>query len=103
MEIEEEALKKYPDKKVVLARGNTCLSCGKVCREAYLNGYRQAKKDLTMTPDHVGVVKTVKGETIKKAVEWLRENIYKHVYKQGDDLGFPTAEFLKDFKKYMEK
>ena len=46
---EEEALKLYPDKKVVLARGNTCLSCGRVRREAYINGYQQAEKDLALT------------------------------------------------------
>ena len=35
---------------------------------------------------------------IEKAVEWLKENIYQRVYKQGDCLGFPTAEFLEEFK-----
>jgi len=39
---------------------------------------------------------------IEKAAEWLKENIYQRVYKQGDSLGFPTAEFLEEFKKAMK-
>lgn len=39
---------------------------------------------------------------IEKACEWLKENIYQRVYKQGDSLGFPTAEFLEGFKKAMK-
>lgn len=39
---------------------------------------------------------------IEKACEWLKYNIYHRVYECGDRLGFPTAEFLKDFRKYME-
>lgn len=39
---------------------------------------------------------------IEKAAGWLKENIYKRVYKQGDCLGFPTAEFLEEFKKAMK-
>lgn len=41
--------------------------------------------------------------TIEKAIEWLRENIYNRVYECGDKLGFPTADFLADFKKAMEE
>ena len=47
--VNEKAWLLYPDKKVVLARGNTCLSCGKVQRKAYLEGYYQAQKDLALT------------------------------------------------------
>lgn len=39
---------------------------------------------------------------IEKACEWLKYNIYHRVYECGDRLGFPTADFVKDFKKYME-
>ena len=52
--------------------------------------------------DNKGIEYTRTDAFVEKAAEWLKENIYKHVYKQGDDLGFPTAEFLKDFKKYMK-
>lgn len=47
--VNEKAWLLYPDKKVVLARGYTCLSCGKVKREAYLEGYYQSQKDLALT------------------------------------------------------
>ena len=40
---------------------------------------------------------------IEKACEWLRENIYHRVYECGDRLGFPTADFIKDFRKAMEE
>ena len=40
---------------------------------------------------------------IEKAIEWLRENIYNRVYECGDKLGFPTADFIEDFKKAMEE
>ena len=43
-----------------------------------------------------------KEQTINKACEWLKENIYNRVYKCNDGLGFPTAVFLADFKKAME-
>ena len=41
--ITEEVIKKaanerYPDQSVVLGRGNTCLSCGKVQRDAFKAG-----------------------------------------------------------------
>lgn len=36
--IKEKAENLYPDKKVVLARGNTCLSCGRVKRESFEAG-----------------------------------------------------------------
>ena len=36
--IKEKAEDLYPDKKVVLARGNTCLSCGRVKRESFEAG-----------------------------------------------------------------
>ena len=36
--IKEMAGNRYPDKKVVLARGNTCLSCGRVKRESFEAG-----------------------------------------------------------------
>lgn len=38
---------------------------------------------------------------IEKACEWLKENIYHRVYECGDRLGFPTADFIKDFRKAM--
>ena len=40
---------------------------------------------------------------IDKACEWLRENIYHRVYECGDRLGYPTADFLKDFRKAIEE
>jgi len=40
---------------------------------------------------------------IDKACEWLKENIYHRVYECGDRLGYPTADFLKDFRKAMEE
>lgn len=43
-----------------------------------------------------------KNQTIDKTCAWLKENIYHRVYEQGDRLGFPTAEFIKDFRKAME-
>ena len=39
---------------------------------------------------------------VDKACKWLRENIYHRVYECGDRLGYPTADFLKDFRKAME-
>ena len=39
---------------------------------------------------------------IEKACAWLKENIYQHIYKQGEQLGFPTAVFLEEFKKAMK-
>ena len=36
--INEKSEDLYPDKKVVLARGNTCLSCGRVKRESFEAG-----------------------------------------------------------------
>ena len=39
---------------------------------------------------------------VEKACEWLKENIYHRVYECGDRLGFPTADFIKDFRKAME-
>jgi len=38
---------------------------------------------------------------VEKACEWLKENIYHRVYECGDRLGYPTADFLKDFRKAM--
>lgn len=43
-----------------------------------------------------------KQQWIDDACEWLRENIYHKVYECGDRLGFPTAEFLKEFRKAMK-
>ena len=40
---------------------------------------------------------------VDKACEWLRENIYHRVYECGDKLGYPTADFLKCFRKAMEE
>lgn len=39
---------------------------------------------------------------IEKACEWLKENIYYRVYKCGDELGFPTYEFIESFRKAMK-
>lgn len=39
---------------------------------------------------------------VEKVCEWLRENIYHRVYECGDRLGYPTADFLKDFRKAMQ-
>jgi hypothetical protein len=36
--IEKEVNERHPDRPVVLGRGNTCLSCGKVQREAFKAG-----------------------------------------------------------------
>ena len=41
--------------------------------------------------------------SVEKACEWLRENIYHRVYECGDRLGYPTADFLKDFRRAMEE
>lgn len=38
--IKEKVEDLYPDKKVVLARGNTCLSCGRVKRESFKAGVK---------------------------------------------------------------
>ena len=40
---------------------------------------------------------------VEKACEWLKENIYHRVYECGDRLGYPTADFIKDFRKAMEE
>lgn len=40
--IKEKSENLYPDKKVVLARGNTCLSCGRVKRESFEAGANYA-------------------------------------------------------------
>ena len=50
-----------------------------------------------------GGSKNARKQFIEEACEWLRENIYHRVYEQGDRLGFPTAEFIKDFRKALEK
>ena len=39
---------------------------------------------------------------IEKACEWLKDNIYHRVYECGDRLGFPTANFIEDFRNYMK-
>lgn len=44
----------------------------------------------------------LKQQFIEKAYDWLKDNIYNRVYECGDKLGFPTAEFLNQFKAYME-
>lgn len=36
----------YPDKKVVLARGNTCLSCGRVKRESFEAGANHVLEEI---------------------------------------------------------
>lgn len=46
--------------------------------------------------------KEIKLLVIDKACEWLKENIYHRVYECGDRLGFPTADFIKDFRKAMK-
>lgn len=43
----------------------------------------------------------VEQPVIEKACDWLKENIYHRVYECGDRLGFPTADFIKDFRKAM--
>lgn len=51
----------------------------------------------------MAVANQIKQGVIDKACEWLKENIYHRVYECGDRLGFPTADFIKDFRKSMEK
>ena len=51
----------------------------------------------------MAVANQIKQRTIDKACEWLKENIYHRVYECGDRLGFPTADFIKDFRKAMEE
>lgn len=51
----------------------------------------------------MAVANQIKQGVIDKACEWLRENIYHRVYECGDRLGYPTADFLKDFRKAMEE
>lgn len=43
-----------------------------------------------------------KQQLIDDACEWLKENIYHRVYECGDRLGFPTADFIEDFRKAMQ-
>ena len=45
----------------------------------------------------------MKQRWLSDACEWLRENIYHRVYECGDRLGYPTADFLNDFRKAMEE
>ena len=49
----------------------------------------------------MAVANRIKQGIIDKACEWLKENIYHRVYECGDRLGFPTADFIKDFRKAM--
>ena len=46
--------------------------------------------------------KSLQLDFVNKACEWLKENIYHRVYECGDRLGFPTADFIKDFRKAMK-
>ena len=75
---EEEALKLYPDKKVVLTRGDTCLSCGRVRREAYINGYQQAEKDLSLTWEDIENVCLIAREVHQFRGFWS-ESVYQEV------------------------
>lgn len=40
----KELMAKYPDEPVVLGRGNTCLSCGSVQRDAFKEGVEWARE-----------------------------------------------------------
>ncbi len=44
-----------------------------------------------------------KERTIKKACEYLKDNIYRNLYCVNGETGFPTAEFIKDLRKYLEE
>ncbi len=76
-EEQDEALVKYLDECGETQDSDLC--CG------FIDGWDKA--DETM---------------IDKACEWLKENIYHRVYECGDRLGFPTADFIKDFRKAMK-
>lgn len=47
--IEKEANERYPNRPVVLGRGNTCLSCGEVQRDAFKAGVEWHKNHLWHT------------------------------------------------------
>ena len=84
-EVNEKAWLLYPDKKVVLARGHTCLSCGKVQREAYLEGYYQAQKDLALTLEDIN------------KIEIIIKDVYRD-YPHGIEIKQFGQEVLKRFK-----
>ena len=44
-----------------------------------------------------------KERTIKKACEYLKDNIYRNLYCVNGEAGFPTAEFIKELRKYLEE
>lgn len=48
--IEKEANERYPDIPVVLGRGNTCLSCGEVRRDAFETGAKWQKSSVWHKP-----------------------------------------------------
>lgn len=48
--IEKEANERYPDRPVVLGRGNTCLSCGEVQRDAFKAGVEWARQNPEYKP-----------------------------------------------------
>ena len=72
--------------------------------ERYANecGGTTQEKCATMT-DHFAGAEYGYQYAIDNACEWLKENIYHRVYECGDRLGFPTADFIKDFRKAMEE
>ena len=72
---------------------------------AYIEGYRQAEKDL----DTEQVAEIAKEETIKEVCEWLEENAEGYIYIEYGEDGRPTnnaklaIKYIEDLKKYLKE
>ena len=73
--IKEKAENIYPDKKVVLGRGNTCLSCGRVKRESFVAGAKYVLDEIEqVVQGDLNSHSAFKLKCIKQIVEQLKSN-----------------------------
>lgn len=69
--IKEKSENLYPDKKVVLARGNACLSCGRVKRESFEAGANYVLDEIEKCVKS-SLNSRLKIDTIKQTIEQLK-------------------------------
>lgn len=94
----EAALEAYPSKWFRDIDGD-CYDCNRTEREAYMEGYEQAEKDLTLTWEDIHLI-----QQIFKEVDYEYRNLpYAEIESWAEELNPVEKETLRRFKMKKEE
>lgn len=78
-------------------------SCSNLVYKDTINGKEFNTYNYWLTPDQaLKAVEIARKEVMDKVCDYIKNNLYKHLYVYDGHAGFPTYQFIEDLKQAIE-